>query len=477
MFDKLNISELDQKIEGYVEPLASFVTNFIFTSITFQDNQVPLVVIWLVIASLLFTFYFRFINIRAFKRAIYVATGKYDKPNMPGEITHFQSFTAAMSGTIGLGNIAGVAVAISIGGPGAMFWMIVMAFFGMTLKFVEVSLGHKYRVIFPDGTVSGGAIRYLSKGMDDCGLPKTGKFLAFIFAICCIGGSFGGGNMFQANQAFQQIVIATGGENSFFYEKGWLGGLIFAFVVGSIIIGGIKSIGKVTEKLVPVMGILYGVACLYIIITNYALIPDTFQKVFNSAFNADATFGGILGAMIAGIKRAVFSNESGIGSAPIAYAPAKSDNHLNTGFMSLLSPFVDTIIICSMTALVIIITGSYIDSNGTQGVELTSKAFESVLSWFPIILAFAITLFAISTLITWSYYGLRCWTYLFGQNNISIFSFKLIFLSFTVIGTSMNLNSVINFSDAMIFAMSVPNIIGLYFLAPKLLKDLNKMKI
>ena len=470
------ISNLDKNIDSFVKPFSDGVTNFIFTSLDVYQNSLPLVVVWLVVASVFFTFYFKFINIRAFKRAFSVALGKYDKPNAPGEITHFQSFTAAMSGTIGLGNIAGVAIAISIGGPGAMLWMIIMAFFGMTLKFVEVSLGHKYRVIHEDGTVSGGAIRYLSTGLDGLGFPKFGKFLAFFFAICCIGGSFGGGNMFQANQAFQQIVLATGGDTSFFNNKGWLGGIIFALIVGSIIIGGIKSIGKVTEKLVPMMGLIYCLGCIYIILSNYSLIPNTLYIIFQSAFSVDASVGGIIGVMIAGVKRAVFSNESGIGSAPIAYAAAKSDNHLNTGFMSLLSPFVDTVIICSMTALVIIITGSYINSEGIEGVQLTSRAFESAINWFPILLAFAISLFAISTLITWSYYGLRCWTYLFGQNNKSVYSFKIIFLTFTIIGTSMNLNSVINFSDAMIFAMSVPNLIGLYFLAPELIKDLKKYK-
>jgi AGCS family alanine or glycine:cation symporter len=379
-----------------------------------------------------------------------------------------------MSGTIGLGNIAGVAVAISLGGPGAMLWMIVTAFFGMTLKFVEVSLGHKYRIIHKDGTVSGGAIRYLSRGLSECGLPKIGIFLAYFFAVCCIGGSFGGGNMFQANQAFQQIVVATGGVESPFFQKGWLGGTIFAIIVGAIIIGGIKSIGKVTERLVPIMGIIYVISCLLIIISNFEEIPNAIFLVFQSAFSFEATTGGVLGSMIAGVKRAVFSNESGIGSAPIAYAPAKSDNHLNTGFMSLLSPVVDTIIVCSMTAMTIIITGVYKDSEGIQGVEMTSRAFESYFSWFPSILAVAITLFAISTLITWSYYGLRCWTFIFGLSNWSKYSFKLIFLSFTVVGTSMNLGSVINFSDSMIFAMSIPNIIGLYFLSSRLKNDLKK---
>ena len=468
-------NNLDQRIELYFKPLSDYITSFVFGSFSFYETQVPYIVIWLVFASIYFSFYFNFLNVFYFKRAVKVALGRYDKPDDPGEVTHFQSFTAAMSGTIGLGNIAGVAVAISIGGPGAMLWMILTAFFGMTLKFVEVSLGHKYRVIHSDGTVSGGAIRYLSDGLGELGYFKLGRFLAIFFAICCIGGSFGGGNMFQANQAFQQIVEATGSDDSPLYDKGWLGGLIFAIFVGSIIIGGIKSIGKVTEKLVPLMGLIYVFSCLFIIISNINLLPETIGKVFSSAFNFEASVGGLLGSLIAGVKRAVFSNESGIGSAPIAYAAAKSNNHLNTGFMSLLSPVVDTIIVCSMTALVIIITGVYEDASGIQGVELTSRAFESVFSWFPSILAIAITLFAISTLITWSYYGLRCWTYLFGIGNFSKYSFKIIFLSFTVIGSSMNLESVINFSDSMIFAMSIPNIIGLYFLSSQLKNDIKKL--
>lgn len=466
---------IDETIESFFQPFSETITRIIFGSFNFFDAEVPYIVLWLMFASLYFTIYFNFLNIRFFKRAIEVARGKFDKPTDLGEVTHFQSFTAAMSGTIGLGNIAGVAVAISIGGPGAMIWMIITAFFGMTLKFVEVSLGHKYRIIHRDGTVSGGAIRYLSRGMEERGYRILGKLLALIFAVCCVGGSFGGGNMFQANQAFQQVVEATGGENSFFFEKGWLGGIIFALVAGSIIIGGIKSIGKVTEKLVPLMAIIYVTACLFIIISNFKVLPQTISIIFSSAFNVDATIGGFLGSLIAGVKRAVFSNESGIGSAPIAYAAAKSNNYLNTGFMSLLSPVIDTIFVCSMTALVIIITGVGNNSETIQGVELTSRAFETVFPWFPIILAVAITLFALSTLITWSYYGLRCWTYLFGMTGFSRYSYKIIFLTFTIIGTSMNLESVINFSDSMIFAMSIPNIIGLYFLSYQVKEDLKKV--
>ena len=468
-------NNIDANIDQLLKPVSDVITNFVFSSFNFFGESIPFIVCWLLFASLFFTFYFNFLNIRYFKRAINVAFGKYDDVSHPGEITHFQSFTAAMSGTIGLGNIAGVAVAISLGGPGAMVWMIITAFFGMTLKFVEVSLGHKYRIIHDDGTVSGGAMRYLSQGLSDYGFPKFGQFLAIFFAVCCIGGSFGGGNMFQANQAFQQVVEASGGVNSPLYNKGWIGGSVFALIVGIIIFGGIKSIGRVTEKLVPLMGIIYIISCLIIIFSNFFELHLTLKLIFSSAFSLEATTGGVIGSMISGIKRAVFSNESGIGSAPIAYAAAKSDNHLNTGFMSLLSPFVDTIIVCSMTALVIIITGVYQNGDGIQGVELTSRAFESVFDWFPTILAIAITLFAISTLITWSYYGLRSWTYLFGMSNLSKYSFKFIFLLFTIVGTSMNLGSVINFSDSMIFAMSIPNIIGLYFLSSGLKKDLKKI--
>ena len=463
----MTFNDIEMKLFEYFESAVSAFAGFMW--------GLPLLIL-LLGGGIYFSLYSRFIPFKYFRHGIKILFGKYHDPNDPGEITHFQSFTAAMSGTIGLGNIAGVAVAISIGGPGAMLWMIITAFFGMTLKFVEVSLGHKYRIIHKDGTVSGGAIRYLSDGMGQLGYVKLGKFLAIFFAICCIGGSFGGGNMFQANQAFQQIVEATGSENSPLFNKGWLGGIVFAFIVGFIIIGGIKSIGKVTERLVPLMAFIYVFSCLYIIISNFGLIPETIYKIFSSAFNLDASVGGFLGSLIAGVKRAVFSNESGIGSAPIAYAPAKSNNHLNTGFMSLLSPVVDTIIVCSMTALVIIMTGVYESNSGIQGVELTSRAFESVFTWFPTVLALAITLFAISTLITWSYYGLRCWTYLFGLSSLSKYSFKIIFLSFTVIGTSMNLESVINFSDSMIFAMSIPNIIGLYFLSSQLKSDILKLK-
>ena len=468
---------LSDKINSFFEPIVEIMALIIFwdpiAALGFDlGSNVPIVVIWLIFGALFFTFKMNFINIRGFKHAIDLVKGKYDDPKDEGEVSHFQALATALSATVGLGNIAGVAVAIAVGGPGATFWMIVAGLLGMSSKFVECTLGVMYRVLNDEGEVSGGPMYYLQNGLKKYGFKNLGKILAVIFAILCIGGSFGGGNMFQANQAFQQIVEASGGLNSPLYNKGWLGGSVFAVIVGLIIFGGIKSIGKVTEKLVPLMALVYVSSCILIIGNNFSSLPETFKLIFVGAFSLEATTGGVIGSMIAGIKRAVFSNESGIGSAPIAYAPAKSDNHLNTGFMSLLSPFIDTILVCSMTALVIIITGVYNNADGIQGVELTSQAFESVFSWFPILLAVAITLFAISTLITWSYYGLRCWTYLFGISKISDYSFKLIFLSFTIIGTSMNLGSVINFSDSMIFAMSVPNIIGLYFLSSELKKDL-----
>ena len=341
-------------------------------------------------------------------------SGKFSNKDADGEVSHFRALATALSGTVGLGNIGGVAVAISLGGPGATFWMILSGLIGMSLKFCECTLGVKYRNINPDGSVSGGPMYYLSKGLKDKGLEFFGKVLAYMFAIFCIFASLGGGNMFQVNQSLDLLIYVTGGSGSFLDLHSWVYGSVIAILVGLVIIGGIKRIGSVTSKLVPSMALIYLISALIIIFTNYNQIPSAISSIFVGAFSPEGVTGGFLGVLILGFRRAVFSNESGIGSAPIAYAPAKSDNHLNTGFMSLLSPFVYTNLICSMTAFVIIITGSYLNSSGIQGVELTSKAFSSVFIWFPSLLAFAITLFAISTLITWSYYGLRCWTYIFG---------------------------------------------------------------
>ena len=342
----------------------------------------------------------------------------------------------------------------------------------MSLKFCECTLGVKYRVINEDGTVSGGPMYYLSAGLKEIGLENLGKYLAIFFSICCIGGALGGGNMFQANQSFQQFLYITGGEDSFFSDKAWLYGLIMAVLLGAVIIGGIKSIAKVTEKLVPCMALIYVTAATIIIILNYTLILDALKLIINGAFTGEGVTGGFVGVLIQGFRRAAFSNEAGLGSAPIAHSAVKTNYPVTEGFVSLLEPFIDTVIICTMTALVIIITGMHLDNEGLGGIELTSRAFEKDIIFFPYILAIAAILFAFSTMISWSYYGLKSWTYLFGKNKSNENLFKFIYCLFVIFGSSLSIGAVIDLSDSMIFLMALFNIVGVYLLASKVKKEL-----
>ncbi|ALM70571.1 alanine/glycine:cation symporter family protein [Vibrio vulnificus] len=467
---------LDEKINEVVAPIVNPFVGMIFSTIPFpfSDVQVPWIVLWLVVAATFFTFYLGFINVRGFKHAIDLVSGKYSDPKAKdqGEVSHFQALTTALSGTVGLGNIAGVAVAVSIGGAGATFWMILAGLLGMSSKFVECALGVKYRNTNPDGSVSGGPMYYLSKGLADRGNAAFGRTLAVLFSVFAIGGALGGGNMFQANQAFKQVVEVTGGASSFLADKGWLFGLILAAIVGVVIIGGIKSIAKVTEKVVPFMAGIYVGTALIIIAMNFDRIDDAFAAIFNGAFTGEGITGGVIGVLIQGFKRAAFSNEAGVGSAAIAHAAVKTKEPMSEGFVSLLEPFIDTVVICTMTALVIIITGYLDNGSGLAGVELTSAAFGSAISWFPYILAIAVVLFAFSTMISWSYYGLKAWTYLFGESKTAELIFKIKFCMFVVIGSAMNLGPVIDFSDAMIFAMALVNIVGLYILVPEVKRDM-----
>ncbi len=441
------------------------------------EAPLKLMVIWLVIGAIFFTVFFRFINIRGFIHAINLTRGKYDKPGEKGEVSHFQALTTALSATVGLGNIAGVALAISIGGPGATFWMIVIGFLGMSSKFVECTLGVKYRKIDKNGQVSGGAMYYLRDGLKKKKLGVLGYLLAGLFAILIIGGAIGGGNMFQANQAFEQFSIFFPKTENF----GFWYGVVLAFLVGLVIIGGIKSIAKVTSKIVPFMALLYVGAAMVIIVMNISYTGEAFQLIIDGAFNPDAIKGGFFGVLIFGFQRGAFSNEAGIGSAAIAHSAVKTNEPITEGLVSLLEPFVDTIVICTMTALVIIFTGLHDGSSGLEGVQLTSASFESVIPWFPYILLIAVSLFAFSTLISWSYYGLKGFDYLFGGFGEKIFGtrkvtdtfFRLAFLCFTVIGASSSLFSVMEFADLMILCMAFPNIIGLYILAPEIKRDLN----
>jgi AGCS family alanine or glycine:cation symporter len=464
---------VDEVINRLVAPVSDAIVAVIFFSVPVLGASLPLIVLWLVVAAAIATVYFNFIAFRAFKHALELIRGDYADPKDAGEVSHFQALATALSGTVGLGNIAGVAIAVSIGGPGATFWMIIAGLMGMSLKFAECTLGVKYRNEYADGTVSGGPMYYLSKGLAEKGMAGLGRFLAVFFAICCIAGSLGGGNMFQANQSFQQFVNVTGGANSFFADKGWLYGLIIAIIVGMVIIGGIKSIARVTEKIVPFMAVVYCGAALIIILMNFTQIPAAFAAIFIGAFSPEGVAGGALGALIQGFRRAAFSNEAGIGSASIAHSAVRTKEPITEGLVALHEPFIDTVVICTMTALVIVITGTYTAGAGMGGVELTSRAFESAFSWFPYILALAVILFAFSTMISWSYYGAKCWTYLFGENRTMDLLYKLIFCIFVVIGSSMNLGPVVDFSDSAIFAMAIANIIGLYILFPVVKRELN----
>ncbi|UTW65173.1 alanine:cation symporter family protein [bacterium SCSIO 12643] len=429
--------------------------------------DVPFIVVWLVFGAVFFTFKMRFINFRGFKHSIQLVQGKFDDPNDKGEVSHFQALTTALSATVGLGNIASVAVAITIGGPGATFWMILAGLLGMSTKFTECTLGVKYREIHEDGSISGGPMYYLTKGLNRRNMEMLGKALALLFAVLAVLASFGGGNMFQSNQAFSQMA----GQLPAIAEYGFWFGLGMAILVGVVIIGGIQSIAKVTEKIVPFMAFLYVISAIIILGMNYDRIFDAFGLIIQGAFAPDSIAGGFVGVLMTGFKRASFSNEAGVGSAAIAHSAVKTHEPVSEGFVALLEPFIDTVIICTMTALVIIITGQY-QNVGLEGAQLTSAAFESAFNWFPMVLAVAVFLFAFSTMISWSYYGLKAWTYLFGESKLSENTYKMIFLVFVVVGASTSMSAVITFSDMMILAMAFPNIIGLLIMSSEVREDL-----
>lgn len=446
---------------------------------TFQIIELqflPIVIILLIVGALFFTLFYRFINLRMFGLALNVVRGKYEDPHekQEGEVTHFQALSAALSGTVGLGNIAGVAIAISIGGAGATFWMIICGLLGMSTKFVECTLGVKYRRINEKGVVSGGPMYYLSEGLSKRGLGGLGKIFAIFFSIMTIGGSFGGGNMFQVNQAFKQFQLVTGGEDSFITGNAWLFGLVMAILIAIVIIGGIRSIAKVTDKIVPFMCGIYVLAALIIIGMNLGEVPRVFGEIFAGAFAPTAVAGGLIGVLIQGFRRAAFSNEAGVGSAPIAHAAVKTKHPASEGIVALLEPFIDTVVVCTMTALVIIITNNHLDPNASDGVQLTSAAFTSAIPFFNYVLAVAVILFAFSTMVTWSYYGLKAWTFLFGDNKVTDTAYKILFCIMVIIGSAATLTAVTDFSDAMIFAMSVPNIIGLVILRKEVQEELTK---
>ncbi|WP_222192571.1 alanine/glycine:cation symporter family protein [Modestobacter italicus] len=471
-------ASFDEQVDNVFAPISEVITGIVFFAVPldFIDEgvELPLIVVWLVVAGIFFTIYLRGFQFRAFGHAIKLVKGDYNDPEDAGEVTHFQALATAVSGTVGLGNIAGVAVAISLGGPGATLWMIVAGLVGMCTKGVECTLGVKYRNVYPDGRVSGGPMYYLSKGLAEKGMGTLGKVLAIAFCIFTLGGAVGGGNMFQSNQAFSQARSVTGGEDGLlgFGAAGAVFGLVLALLVGAVIIGGIRSIARVTDKIVPFMAVFYVVACLAVLVANLSEVPGALGEIVTEAFSPEAGLGGIVGVLIQGFRRAAFSNEAGLGSAAIAHSAVKTHEPATEGHVAVLEPFVDTVVICTMTALAIVITGTYADDSSAPGVQTTSAAFETVASWFPYVLALAVVLFAYSTMLAWSYYGLKAATYLFGESMVVDRTWKVIFCVFVVIGASSTLDAVIGFSDSMIFAMSLANIIGLYIMAGVVKREL-----
>jgi AGCS family alanine or glycine:cation symporter len=452
-----------------INEMFGYLVGFLAPILFFEVKGFPLIVLVLLFGSLTFTLYFRFINIKGFRHSIDIIKGKYDNPRDTGQISHFQALTSALSATIGLGNIAGVAVAVSLGGPGAVFWMIFIAFFSMSAKFVSATLGLLYRKINDDGSVSGGPMYYLNYGLSERGFGTLGKVLATMYAVSIIGGAFGGGNMFQANQSYELFGKLIGIPN-------YLYGIILAILVGFVIVGGIKRIGETTEKIVPLMVVLYVGASLFVIIANISKLPYVLSSIVNQAFAPDAVYGGFIGALVTGVKRAVFSNEGGVGSASIAHSAAKTDEPVREGIVAMIGPFIDTIIVCFMTASVILITADinplYKVGGGINGAELTSAAFGTTISWFPYVLSIVVFLFSFSTMISWYYYGDKGWKYLFGSSSIKVY--QAMYLSAIMLGAIASLGNVIDFSDMMILSCAFPNIIGCLFLLPLLKEKLNE---
>lgn len=468
-------ASIDEMINTALAPLTDMLSAFIFYAVPVAGAEVPLIVCWLVAGAFFFTFYLGFINLRGFGHAVAIVRGALKSDKHEGEISHFQALTAAMSGTVGIGNIAGVAITVSLGGPGAIFWLIVAGLVGMTTKFVECTLGVKYRIINADGSVSGGPMYYLRDGLAEKGMAGLGRALGGFFAVAIVIGCLGIGNMFQANQAYVQLVEVTGGgDASPLAGYGWLVGVALAVLTGLIIIGGIKSIANVTKRLVPFMVLLYVALALLALAMNAGDIPLAVALIVKSAFSMEGVSGGFVGIMILGFQRAAFSNEAGLGSAAIAHAAVKTDEPLTEGFVALLEPFIDTVVICTLTGLVLVtaLPTQMLMAGDLSGIELTSYAFQSVFAWAPLPLSLVAVVFAFSTLLAWAYYGMKGWTYLVGEGQNKERVFALVFCLFIIVGASIKLDVVLEFADALIFVMAIPNLIGLYILAPDIKKDL-----
>ena len=469
---------LDQRISDAIKPVADALSDFIFFTVPILGTDFPLIVAWLVVGGVFFTVYFRFINIRGFRHAIDIVRGKYADPQDPGELTQLRALTTAIAGTVGIGNMAGVAIAISVGGPGAAFWMAFAGLFGMSTKFAECTLGVLFRRANPDGSVSGGPMYYLEVGLRRLGWPRVGKGLGIFYAVAMVLGCLGIGNMFQSNQAAEMFIIITGRENSLFADQAWLLGLILAGMVALVIIGGIKAIGSATVRLVPSMAILYMILALLFMALNINHVPGAIASIITNAFTPEGVTGGVLGALIIGFRRATFSNEAGLGSAAIAHAAARTPLPASEGYVALLGPFIDTLVISMMSAIVIVIYAP-VSTGDLTGIQLTISAFEShryLNAWVGIPLGIAAIMFAFSTMLGWAYYGLKSFTYLTGEGQLRRQGFNLLFCAFVVIGASLELESLINVSDALVFIVAIPNLIGLYLMAPVVRQEIARYR-
>jgi len=453
---------LDQQIDEAISPITGVISDVIFFSLNIAGLDVPVIAFWLITAGFMFSLYFRFPNIRYFGLALKIVRGQYTRDDEPGDLTHFQALSAALSGTVGIGNIAGVAVAISIGGPGAMFWMILAGLLGMATKMVECTLGVAYRRINADGTVSGGPMYYIHKGLAERGFARLGVFLASLFAVLGIGASI---TLFQVNQAFVQFSEATG------FQDGLAFGIVIAFAVGLVIIAGVRKIGLVAQTLVPLMAFVYLAAGFIILCLHLEQVPAAFVSIFVEAFAPEGVSGGIIGAMIIGLQRAAYSNEAGTGSAAIAHSAVRTREPSSEGLVALLEPFIDTIVVSTMTALIVIVTGAY-KIQGLSGIEITSAAYASVFPWFPKILAVAVVLFAYTTMLTWSYYSVKCWTFLAGESYRAELGYKIVYCLLLSTGAVVSMKATIEFADSMFFAMAIPNVITLYILGPQVKREI-----
>jgi AGCS family alanine or glycine:cation symporter len=466
---------IDQRIQDAVTPFTDAVAAAVFSAISIGGVQLPLILLWLIAAAVFCTLYFRFINFRGFMLGFRLIRGDYSDKTSAGEASHFQALATALSGTVGLGNIAGVALAVKLGGAGATFWMILAGVLGMATKFAECTLAVKYRQYNADGTVSGGPMYTLSRGIAERfpGMAPVGKFLGVLFALFCIGGAIGAGNLFQSNGAQQALIVITGGpEQSWFADKGWLFGVVLALAVGVVIVGGMKSIARVTDKLVPLMAGIYLLAGLVILGVHFDAIPGAIAAIFRGAFSPEGVAGGAVGVMLIGFRRAAFSNEAGIGTAAIAHSAVRTKHPVTEGLVALWEPFIDTVIICTMTALIIVVTDAVHLNPSDNGVALTAAAFGTVGSWFPMLLAVAVFLFAYSTMISYAYYGEKAATYLFGETKGVRRAYQIVFLVCTPIGTTMSFTRLADFSDAVYFLMAIPNVIAIYLLAPVVKREL-----